>query len=94
QVTATGRWRIEVVPLSAMPTFDKSFTGEGDQVLHFTGDGLLAKITPNHNGRIYNVRTLTPNGRNHSVVNPQGKIDSGPQFLHIQATGSWTISIT
>jgi hypothetical protein len=94
QVTATGPWRIEVMPLSAMPTFDKSFTGEGDRVLHFTGDGLFAEITPNDDGRIYNLRAFTPNGRYRSVVNPQGQIDSGPQFFHVRAAGSWTISIT
>jgi hypothetical protein len=94
EVTATGPWRIEVLPLSAMPTFDKSFKGEGDQVIHFTGDGLVARITPNDNGRIYNVRTLNPNGRHRSVVNPQGRIDTGPQFFHVQAAGSWTLSIT
>jgi hypothetical protein len=94
QVTATGPWRIEVLPLSAMPTFDKSFKGEGDQVIHFTGDGLVAGITPNDNGRIYNVRTLNPNGRHRSIVNPHGRIDSGTQFLHVEAAGSWTLSIT
>ena len=94
EVTATGPWSIEVLPLSAMATFDKSFKGEGDQVIHFTGDGLVARITPNDDGRIYNVRTLNPNGRHRSVVNPQGRIDTGPQFFHIQAAGSWTLSIT
>jgi len=94
EVTASSPWRIEVMPLSAMPTFDKSFKGEGDLVIHFTGHGLFAEITPNDNGRIYNLRTLTPNGRYRSVVNPQGQIDSGPQFLHVQAAGSWTISVT
>ena len=31
EVTAIGPWRIEVLPLSVVPTFDKSFKGEGDQ---------------------------------------------------------------
>ena len=57
-----GPWRIEVMPLSAIPTFDKSFKGDGDQVIHFTGDGSVADSTPNDNGRIFNVFTLTRTG--------------------------------
>jgi hypothetical protein len=96
EVTATGPWRIEVMPLSATPTFDKSFKGQGDLVIHFTGDGLFAEITPNDNGRIFALRKLTPNGSYRSVLNPHGpgQIDPGPQFLHVQATGTWTLSIT
>jgi hypothetical protein len=84
EVTTTGPWRIEVMPLSAMPTFDKSFKGEGDQVIRFTGDGSVAEITPTDNGRIFNVFTLNPNGSHRSILNPHGgwgQIDSGPQFI-------------
>ena len=97
EVTTTGPWRIEVLPLSAMPTFDKSFKGEGDLVIHFTGDGLFPEVTPDDNGRIFNVFALTPNGSHRSILNPQGgwaQIDSGPQFFDVHAAGSWTISIT
>ena len=97
EVTTTGPWRIEVLPLSAMPTFDKSFKGEGDLVIHFTGDGLYLEVTPDDNGRIFNVCTLTPNGTDRSILNPHGgwgQIDSGPQFFGVHAAGSWTISIT
>ena len=97
EVTTTGPWRIEVMPLSAMPTFDKSFQGEGDLVIHYCGDGLFPEVTPDDNGRIFNVFTLTPNGSHRSILNQNGgwgQIDSGPQFFHIHAAGSWTISIT
>ena len=97
EVTTTGPWRIEVMPLSAMPTFDKSFKGEGDLIIHFTGDGLSPQVTPDDNGRIFNVFTLTSEGSHRSILNPHGgwaQINSGPQFFHIHAAGSWTISIT
>ena len=31
-----------MLPLSAIPKFNGSFNGDGDMVVHFTGDGSLA----------------------------------------------------
>ena len=62
EVRATGSWRIEVLPLSAIPTFNASFNGDGDMVVHFTGDGSLAEIVGNDAGRYFHV--LTRPGRN------------------------------
>jgi hypothetical protein len=77
--------------------FDTSFKGEGAQVIHFMGDGSVADITRNDNGRIFNLVTLNPKGSHRSILSPRGgwgQIDSGRQFIHIHAAGSWTISIT
>ena len=43
EISATGPWRIEMLPLSAIPTFTGSFNGKGNMVVHFTGDGSLAR---------------------------------------------------
>ena len=97
EVTTTGPWRIGGDAAVRDADLDKSFKGEGDQVIHSTGDGSVANITPNDNGRIFNVFTLNPNGSHRSIFNPHrglGQTDSGPQFIHIHAAGSWTISIT
>jgi hypothetical protein len=100
EVIATGPWRIEGMLRSALPTFDKSFNGKGDMVLHFTGDGSIAVITATSEGRNFQVRTLSPSGKYLSLVNTTApyvgscQIQPGPQFFEVRAAGPWTISIS
>jgi hypothetical protein len=100
EVIATGPWRIERMPQSALPTFGKSFNGEGDMVVHFTGEGSIAEITATSEGRNFEVRTLSPSGKYLSLVNTTApyagscQIHPGPQFFEVRATGAWTISIS
>jgi hypothetical protein len=53
EVRATGSWKIEVLPLSAIPNFNISFKGDGDMVVHFTGDGSLVEIAGNEARRFF-----------------------------------------
>ena len=98
EVRATGPWRIEVLPLSVIPTFNTSFKGDGDMVVHYTGDGSLAEITGNNVGRYFDVRAFGAHGTDHLVSTSQPyagsrQISGGPQFFEVQAIGSWTITV-
>ena len=98
EVRATGSWRIEVLPLSAIPKFNGSFNGDGDMVVHFTGDGSLAEIIGNDAGRYFHVLTLGPDGTDRLVNTAQkysgsSQIGGGPQFFEVQAIGPWTITM-
>lgn len=98
EVRATGPWRIEVLPLSAVPSFNTSFKGDGDMVVRYTGDGSLAEITENNDGRYFNVQTFGAHGTDRLVNTCQAytgsrQISGGPQFFEVQAVGSWTITV-
>jgi von Willebrand factor type A domain len=98
EVRATGPWRIEVLPLSAIPTFNTSFKGDGSMVVRYTGDGSLAEITGNNDGRYFDVRAFGVHGTDHLVSTSQPyactrQISGGPQFFEVQAVGSWTITV-
>jgi hypothetical protein len=98
KIRATGSWRIEVLPLTAIPTFNTSFNGDGDMVVHFTGDGSLAEIVGNDAGRYFNVRTIGTHGINRLINTAQRysgscQINRGPQIFEVQAIGPWTITI-
>jgi hypothetical protein len=98
-VQATGPWRIKLLPLSSVPIFTKSVHGNGDAVLHFTGNGSTATIIGNVAGVYFRVRAVGANGTNELVNTThahaaQHRINPGPQFFEIQATGPWRITIT
>ena len=98
EVRATCPWRIEVLPLSAIPTFNTSFKGDGDMVVRYTGDGSLAEITGNNDGRYFDVRAFGAHGTDRLVSTSQPyagsrQISGGPQFFEVQAVGSWTITV-
>jgi hypothetical protein len=98
EVRATGIWRIEVLPLSVIPSFNTSFKGDGDMVVRYTGDGSLAEITGNKHGRYFDVRAFGARGTDHLVSTSlpyagSHQISGGPQFFEVQAVGSWTITV-
>jgi hypothetical protein len=97
-VTATGSWRIEVLPLSAIATFSTHFNGSGDMVVRFDGEGSLAEIAGNNAGRYFFVRTFGPDGTDILVNTTQAyrgtsEIRCGPQFFAVQAVGPWAITV-
>jgi hypothetical protein len=97
-IRATGPWRIEMLPLSAMPTFDSSFEGEGSMVLRFTGDGSVAEISGNAERRYFEVQVFGTRGSHRRLVEAARpyagacKI-AGAQYFEVQASGPWTISV-
>jgi von Willebrand factor type A domain len=98
EVRATCPWRIQVLPLSAIPTFNASFKGDGDMVVRYTGDGSLAEITGNNDGRYFDVRAFGAHGTDRLVSTSQPyagsrQISGGPQFFEVQAVGTWTITV-
>ncbi|HET6919900.1 MAG TPA: VWA domain-containing protein [Jiangellaceae bacterium] len=98
EVRATGPWRIEVLPLSVIPTFNTSVKGDGDMVVRYTGDGSLAEITGNNDGRYFDVRAFGAHGTDRLVSTSQPyagsrQISGGPQLFEVQAVGSWTITV-
>jgi hypothetical protein len=98
EVRATGPWRIEVLPLSVIPTFNTSVKGDGDMVVRYTGGGSLAEIAGNNDGRYFDVRASGAHGTNCLVSTSQPyagscQISGGPQFFEVQAVGTWTITV-
>jgi hypothetical protein len=97
EVRATGPWRIEVLPITVIPTFDTSVKGAGDTVVRYTGDGSLAEITGNSDGRYFDVRAFGAYGTRRLVTTSQPYAGScqisGAQFFQVQAVGSWTITV-
>jgi hypothetical protein len=98
KVRATGPWRIEVLPLSAIPTFRTSLKGEGDMAVHFTGQGSRAEIEGNDAGRYFKVRALGANGTDvlvntRQVYSGSCEISGEPQYFEVHAHGPWTITV-
>ena len=99
EILATGPWRIEMLPLSAIPTFTGSFDGNGNMVVHFTGAGSLARITGNNERQHFEVRALSAYGPYRRLVDTtrpyadECQISRAPQIFEVQATGSWTITV-
>jgi hypothetical protein len=99
EIWATGPWRIEMLPLSAIPTFTGSFNGNGNMVVHFTGAGSLATITGNNERQYFEVRALSAYGPYRRLVDTtrpytgECQISRGPQIFDVQAVGPWTITI-
>jgi von Willebrand factor type A domain len=98
-VEASGPWTITVRPIATVPTFDSSFTGTGDMVVRYTGNGSTAEITGNDQGRYFSVRVLR-GGASARLVNTTAAysgscpLEGGPELFAVEAVGSWTISIT
>jgi hypothetical protein len=98
QVQATGQWTIEVHTLRDVPTFDTSYSGDGDAVVRYTGNRSTAKITGNETCGYFGVRCITAQGavrlanttRAHSQAHPLSAI---PHLFEIQAVGSWSITV-
>ena len=98
EVRATGPLENRGLPLSVIPTFDTSFKGDGDMVVRYTGDGSLAEITGNKDGRYFDVRAFGAHGTDRLVSTSQPyagsrQISGGPQFFEVQAVGPWTITV-
>jgi hypothetical protein len=103
EVTATGEWKIEILPLSSMKvlTAPGVFDGKGDDVILVKG-GVpdLAKIKGNAGARYFGVRAWSDSGRD-SLVNTTDPYE-GTQILprgdflilEIQAEGEWSIEVT
>jgi von Willebrand factor type A domain len=99
RVRATGPWLIEALTIAEIPSFDTSYTGDGDAVVRYTGSGSTTTIVGNAAGRYFGVRSISTHGiiRLVNTTHPYSKpssISAGPQFFEIQAVGSWTITIT
>ena len=100
KIWATGPWRIEVLPLSAIPSFTGSFSGNGNMAVHFTGTGSLARIAGNNERQRFEVSAVSAYGPYHRLVDTTGpyagecQISRGPQVFEVQAIGSWTITVT
>ena len=99
EVHATGPWLIEMLSLAQVPSFDTSYTGDGDAVIRFVGSGSTVKIVGNNSGRYFGVRSVNAEGVVGLVntTEPYSKtslIYAGPQFFEIQAVGAWTITVT
>jgi von Willebrand factor type A domain len=99
QVQATGPWLIDVLTLADVPSFDASYTGDGDAVVRYTGTGSIANIVGNAAGRYFGIRSISTQGilglvNTTDAYSETSSVTAGPQFFEIQAVGSWTITVT
>jgi hypothetical protein len=67
-------------------------------VVRYTGDGSLAEITGNNDGRYFDVRAFGVHGTDRLVSTSQPyagthQISRGPQIFQVQAVGPWTITV-
>lgn len=98
EVSATGAWRIEILPLSAARSTSDKITGTGDEVVRITGTHSTARIIGNAASRYFGVR---PYGGSStiSMVNTTDaydgrvRIPSGTTYLEVKAEGEWQISL-
>jgi hypothetical protein len=98
QVQAIGRWMIEVQALEDVPSFEKSYTGDGDAVVRYTGQGSTIQIAGNDAGEYFGVRCITAHGavRLVNTARPYSSthvLSANPQVFEIRAVGSWTLAV-
>jgi hypothetical protein len=99
EIWATGPWRIEILPPSAIPTFTGTFNGNGNMVVHFTGTGSLVRdhrkqSTPTlRSSGPQRLRPIPPPRRHNTTYAGECQISRGPQIFEVQAIGPWTITI-
>jgi len=101
EVTATGDWTIEVLPLSSIRVLSipGKIEGNGDEVFVLTG-GVpdLGIISGNSGSNHFAVKSY--NGGRDLLVNTTDPyegtvmVDSGTILIEVIAVGSWTIEIT
>ncbi len=104
EISASGEWSIEIIPISEANKIllPGTYTGRGDDVIILTG-GIpdLAIITGNAESRYFGVIPYTENGnRLSSIVNTADPyegtviIPRDAIFLEIISEGDWVVSIT
>jgi hypothetical protein len=98
RVQASGVWTIEIRKLSDAPSFDASYTGNGDAVIRYTGNGSTVEIIGNDACGYFGIRCITTHGivRLVSTTYPHSKtypLSAKPQLFEIEAVGSWTITV-
>jgi len=101
EISATGSWTIEIVPVQQIERLDipGEFTGTGDYVFAFAGGTPdTAKITGNASSRHFAVIGWGGNGRDLLVnttdpYNGTVIVDRETFILEVKATGDWSINI-
>jgi von Willebrand factor type A domain len=98
KIRANGPWRIEVLPLTSVPSFRTAFEGQGDMVVRFTGHGSRAEITCNDVGRYFNVRARSSESTQRLVTTTDAYSGTHPisgetQYFEVQAVGPWTVTV-
>lgn len=100
EVSATGAWTIEVLPLGSIERVDVpgEISGSGDYVFALNGDSpSRATITGNSDGRYFGVFSygsiydLLVNTTD--VYEGTVRLESDTLIIEVEATGEWTISI-
>jgi hypothetical protein len=104
EISATGAWTIEILPLSAARTLPApgKVEGSGDEVLVLAG-GIpdIATVTGNQAGRHFAVLPYTPDGQPifGAMVNTtdpyEGQIllDGETGILAVTAVGPWSVAV-
>jgi hypothetical protein len=51
-----------VLTIAEVPSFNTSYTGDGDAIVRYTGIGSIASISGNAAGRYFGVRSISTHG--------------------------------
>ena len=96
EIKSTGRWRVEIKPLDAAPTFDSQIVGTGDDVVSYTGDGQAMALSHPGPGN-FTVRFDGSQGMK-VLANEVGpyhatvSMSVGPAWVVVTADGAWSIA--
>ena len=102
EISANGEWSIDLVSIYNMPSISagETYSGANDTVIQINTDGLTAEISGNENERHFSVKSYDINWNYIDLLVNTTDICSGtvmltnsPDFLVINADGSWSITL-
>lgn len=99
EVSASGEWTIELLPVLSLDTISvgETVSGSGDSVLLISSFDTTATITGNEGRHYFSVRTYGTEG-NELLVDTTDAYEGtvmlagDPVFLEIKAVGEWTVT--
>lgn len=94
EIMADGAWKIELLPLESMKSFNdaKTISGTGDSVFYYTGDSGIATV---HYAGSSNIAVIKHGLDTDLAVNEigpyQGTVVLQNGLIEVKAEGAWTI---
>lgn len=100
EITATGDWTVELVPLASCPNISsgQTVTGTNDAVIIVKDSGKTASISGNDSDKHFAVKAYDGNGRYDLMVNATDPyegtvmIENDPVLLTVTSVGDWSIT--
>lgn len=96
QITADGGWKIELIPLQSLPSYDGStpIQGVGDAIFRYAGDSAAASISyPGPSNIALIQHSLNPELRVNDIGPYDGTVIMQTGLFELIAEGAWSITI-